>query len=326
MKTDIFKNYGEARIMTDAADDFDALFDQVSAQRTQAAPAAPAPAPASAAPAEDDFEALFDQVAASAVAATAAPAPVAVAPAAAPAPVAAKAAPEDDGVPIEPGMVLEPEVAEAMVEAVAEAAAVVVSQSDKPMYERLGGIVRLLHDSLRELGFDKAINDASHQISDAQDRLEYVASLTEQAANKVLNTLDEGMPAQDVLSKKAKDMEDRWSALFAGKLSLDEFKTLAGDSKQFAILVNDATEKEKARLLEIMMAQDFQDITGQLIKKVVAITKAVEHELADLLRDNAPPAVREKLHKPVPIMQGPSVPSVALDQDNVDDLLADLGF
>jgi len=196
------------------------------------------------------------------------------------------------------------------------------------MFERLGGIVRLLHDSLRELGYDKALTEASSQIVDAQDRLEYVATLTEQAANKVLNTLDEGMPAQDVLSKKAKDMDSRWTALFDGKLSLEEFKALAGDSRQFAQAVTEATEAEKARLLEIMMAQDFQDITGQLIKKVVNITKTVENELAQLLRDNAPAEVREKLaqKQEAPLMQGPSVPSVALDQDNVDDLLADLGF
>jgi chemotaxis protein CheZ len=171
----------------------------------------------------------------------------------------------------------------------------------------------------------KALTEASTQINDAQDRLEYVASLTEQAANKVLNTLDEGMPAQDVLSKKARDMENRWSDLFAGKLSVDEFKVLAGDARSFAQAVSEATEAEKARLLDIMMAQDFQDITGQLIKKVVTITKTVEHELAELLRDNAPPSVREKLQKPA-LMSGPALPSVALDQDNVDDLLADLGF
>ncbi|WP_308925139.1 protein phosphatase CheZ [Janthinobacterium sp. J1-1] len=283
--------------MTNAADDFDALFDEVSAQRTEA----PKPAPAAAAPAviaDDDFDALFDSVSASAAPAAAAPAPAVVEPApaaAAPAPAADSADPVD--------------------------------QSDKPMFERLGGIVRLLHDSLRELGYDKALTEASSQIVDAQDRLEYVATLTEQAANKVLNTLDEGMPAQDVLSKKAKDMDSRWTALFDGKLSLDEFKALAGDSRQFAQAVTEATEAEKARLLEIMMAQDFQDITGQLIKKVVIITKTVENELAQLLRDNAPAEVREKLAlKEAPLMQGPSVPSVALDQDNVDDLLADLGF
>ena len=281
--------------MTNAADDFDALFDEVSAQSA----AAPAPAAAPAAViADDDFDALFDSVSASAAVPPAA-APVAAAPEAPPAAAA--------GVPGE--------------------AADPVDQSDKPMFERLGGIVRLLHDSLRELGYDKALTEASSQIVDAQDRLEYVATLTEQAANKVLNTLDEGMPALDVLSKKAKDRDSRWSALFDGKLSLEEFKALAGDSRQFAQAVAEATEAEKARLLEIMMAQDFQDITGQLIKKVVNITKTVENELAQLLRDNAPAEVREKLaQKPVPLMQGPSVPSVALDQDNVDDLLADLGF
>ena len=285
--------------MTNAADDFDALFDEVSAQSAAAAKPAPAAAPAPAVIADDDFDALFDSVSASA--AVSAPAPAAAEPAAA-APAALEAAAS--------GEATDP-----------------VDQSDKPMFERLGGIVRLLHDSLRELGYDKALTEASSQIVDAQDRLEYVATLTEQAANKVLNTLDEGMPAQDVLSKKAKDMDSRWTALFDGKLSLEEFKALAGDSRQFAQAVAEATEAEKARLLEIMMAQDFQDITGQLIKKVVNITKTVEHELAQLLRDNAPAEVREKLaQKPVPLMQGPSVPSVALDQDNVDDLLADLGF
>ncbi|MFA9216908.1 MAG: protein phosphatase CheZ [Sphingomonadaceae bacterium] len=277
--------------MTNAADDFDALFDEVSAQSKTAAPA-PAPAPAPAA-AEDDLESLFDEVA-SARPATAVATPQAT-------PVAAPAA-AVDGEETDPA-------------------------TDKPMFERLGGIVRLLHDSLRELGYDKALTDAATQINDAQDRLEYVATLTEQAANKVLNTLDEGMPQQDVLSKKSKEMEHRWNDLFAGKLSLDEFKVLAGDSKAFAVAVSEATEAEKARLLEIMMAQDFQDITGQLIKKVVNITKTVESELATLLRDNAPPAVREKIaQKEVTLMSGPSTPTVALSQDSVDDLLADLGF
>jgi chemotaxis protein CheZ len=284
--------------MTDAADDFDALFEEVAAQRASAPAVAAAPAPAAqpapAATAEDDLEALFEQVSASRPA--------------------------------------EPVAASEAAPAVAEPAD--PAEADKGgMFERLGGIVRLLHDSLRELGYDKALTEASTQIVDAQDRLEYVASLTEQAANKVLNTLDEGMPAQDQLSKQSRQMEERWGDLFAGKLSIEEFKVLAGDSRQFAQAVSTATEAEKARLLDIMMAQDFQDITGQLIKKVVAITKRVENELAQVLRDNAPPEMREKLaqkqsaqEQPVQLMQGPSVPSAALDQDSVDDLLADLGF
>ncbi|MGZ3158577.1 MAG: protein phosphatase CheZ [Burkholderiaceae bacterium] len=194
---------------------------------------------------------------------------------------------------------------------------------DNPMFERLGGIVRLLHDSLRELGYDKSLSNASSQITDANDRLEYIATLTEQSANKVLNTLDTGIPAQETLIKQGKEMEERWALLFAGKIGIEDFKILAADSRKFAAQVVADGEKEKARLLEIMMAQDFQDITGQIIKKVVAITKTVEQDLAQLLLDNAPAAVKDK-H--VDLMSGPSMPSTALVQNDVDDLLADLGF
>jgi len=264
--------------MSGDLDEFDALFEEISAQRAEtiAAPAAVAPA---AAPA------------------TSAPAPAVAAPVAAPTASTSGATSEEDN-------------------------------GEKPMYERLGGIVRLLHDSLRELGYDRSLSDVASQITDAQGRLEYVATLTEQAANKVLNAIDVGMPEQDALSKSAKDMDARWAQLFDGKLSVDEFKTLAHDSRQFAGKVTEVTETEKARLLEIMMAQDFQDITGQLIKKIVAITHKAESELAQLLRDNAPAEVKAAHpdNKPAELLNGPSAPAIAMAQDDVDSLLADLGF
>jgi chemotaxis protein CheZ len=247
----------------------------------------------------EDFEALFDEIASQRDAGTAE------------APAAPSAANE------------------AVATAPDEGTDTAFEQSDKPMYERLGGIVRMLHDSLRELGYDRSLSDVASQITDAQGRLEYVASLTEQAANKVLNAVDVGMPAQDTLAKAADDMDRRWTRLFEGKLDIEEFKRLAGDSRRFAATVGEATEAEKARLLEIMMAQDFQDITGQLIKKIVAITSVAERELAQLLRDNAPAEVKAAIdaeQKPVDLMQGPSAPSAAMGQDDVDSMLAELGF
>lgn len=204
-------------------------------------------------------------------------------------------------------------------------------QSDKPMYERLGGIVRLLHDSMRELGYDRSLTDVATQIGDAQSRLEHVATLTEQAANKVLNALDSGMPAQDRLQEQAKNINDRWTKLYAGQMSIDEFKQLASDSQKFSTAVVESTEAEKARMLEIMMAQDFQDITGQLIKKIVGITATAERELAQLLRDNAPAEVRAQIEadeaeKPVSLLNGPASPGTAMVQNDVDDLLDSLGF
>ncbi len=259
----------------------------------------------------DDFDALFEEIAAQRVDTAVAPTPNPVPVAATPAPAVVTPAPTAAPAPA-PIAATAPHVATSTD----------LDSQGKPIFERLGGVVRLMHDSLRELGYDRSLSDAATQITDAQDRLEYIATLTEQAANKVLNTIDEGMPAQDVLAKSAKEMDARWTLLFEGKLSLDEFKALAQDSKNFTATVTEATDAEKARLLAIMMAQDFQDITGQLIKKIVAITQKVETELAQILRDNAPPELlKEKQHE---LMQGPS--TSALIQDDVDSLLEGLGF
>src|SRR5690606_32223115 len=140
----------------------------------------------------------------------------------------------------------------------------------------------------------------------------------------------ESMPRQENLARNAKDLGSRWEALYAGTLGIEEFKQLAGDSRAFAATVADGAEAEKARLLDIMMAQDFQDITGQLIKKIVTITHTAERELAQLLRDNAPPellaAAQAEPDGPGELMQGPSVPNVAMAQDDVDNLRDSLGF
>lgn len=198
------------------------------------------------------------------------------------------------------------------------------TNSENPMFEKLGSIVRQLHDSLKELGYDRSLSEIAGEISDSKSRLEYIASLTEQAANKVLNAIDESMPEQDRLVTSAKDIEARWALMLDGKMSLDEFKLLAGDSKTFASFVINTSEAEKARLMDIMMAQDFQDITGQIIKKVVGISQKLEQELAQLLRDNAPQFLHKE--KAVDLMAGPAVPANAMGQDDVDNLLADLGF
>lgn len=202
--------------------------------------------------------------------------------------------------------------------------------SDTPIYERLGGIVRILRDSLHELGHDRVLTSASTQVNDAQSRLEYIATLTEEAATKVLNAIELSIPSQDALAKNAHEISGRWSALYEGNLSHDDLKILADESRRFSRQVVESSEAEKARLLEIMMAQGFQDITGQLIKRIVKITHALESELTQLLLDHAPEI---KMHsptaaapKPVDLMEGPLVPTEALAQNDVDNLLGDLGL
>ncbi|MDR1310317.1 MAG: protein phosphatase CheZ [Burkholderiaceae bacterium] len=195
--------------------------------------------------------------------------------------------------------------------------------ASKPIYDRIGTILRQLHNSMRELGYDRALQDVVSEVTNAKGRLEYVATLAEQSATRVLNSIDDSMPQQEQLAETAKTIEQKWDALFKGELGIEDFKQLAKDSQQFAANAGKMAEQEKARLLEIMMAQDFQDITGQIIKKVVTITQRLEQDMAQILRDNAP---HDSADKPVDLLAGPDVPVNALAQDDVDGLLGSLGF
>ncbi|MEY3879220.1 MAG: hypothetical protein RIQ94_15 [Pseudomonadota bacterium] len=194
---------------------------------------------------------------------------------------------------------------------------------NQALYDRLGSVVRQLHDALQQLGYGQILDDTLRDISDSQDRLEYIASLTEQSANKVLNAVDEGLPVQDEQIKKAGDLEQRWNDMLVGEFASAELKLLVIDSCSFTNEVVRNAEAEKARLMDIMMAQDFQDITGQIIKKVVTLTQKLEKELTQLLQDYA---VTSLPNKSVDLLTGPSIPDLAMDQNDVDSMLADLGF
>lgn len=196
------------------------------------------------------------------------------------------------------------------------------------MFDRLGGIVRQLHDSLRELGYDQSLREVCDQVNDSQSRLAYIAELTEQAANKVLNAVDQTLPAQEALHSKAQGLSAGWASMMRGDMGVDEFRQLALDSKAYMEESAEQADYTRARLMEIMMAQDFQDISGQVIQKVLAITQRLEGELAALLRDYAPKEVAERLEaaQQADLKNGPSLPGQGMEQDQVDSLLAELGF
>jgi chemotaxis protein CheZ len=194
---------------------------------------------------------------------------------------------------------------------------------DYALYDRLGYVVRQLHDALQQLGYGQVLDDTLRDISDSQGRLEYIASLTEQSANKVLNAVDEGLPVQDQQIVQAGNLERRCQDMLDRETVTGDLSLLVIDFSDFAKEIVRNSEAEKVRLMEIMMAQDFQDITGQIIKKVVTLTQKLEKELTQLLCDYA---VVSLPNKSVDLLAGPSVPDLAMDQDDVDSMLADLGF
>ena len=202
--------------------------------------------------------------------------------------------------------------------------------TQKKVFTQVGQMARQLHDTLGALGYDKLIEKTVSAIPDARDRLAYIANLTEQAACKVLNATDVANPLQEELETGANLLAEKWDALYANKMSVEDFKLLAGETRAFLkSAVPQRTMATKDQLMEIMMAQDFQDLTGQVIKKVVSLAQDLESQLMSVLIETMPgekrtESVTSLLNGPVVNADGRS--DVVVSQQQVDDLLDSLGF
>jgi chemotaxis protein CheZ len=198
------------------------------------------------------------------------------------------------------------------------------------MYSRIGQLTRQLYDTMRELGYDGALQKvAQKDIPDARERLAYIAEMSEQAATRTLNAVEKIQPLQDSLESEAKKLAQRWDLLYRNRLNVEEFKKLAGDTHQFVQEIPARTRKSNALLLEIMMAQDFQDLTGQVIKKVVAMAQKMEQEMLQLLVAALPAEKRAEIGSGLldgPVINPAGRDDVATSQAQVDELLESLGF
>jgi chemotaxis protein CheZ len=192
---------------------------------------------------------------------------------------------------------------------------------------KIGHMTRALHESLRELGYDKNLEKAANAIPDARDRLNYIATMTQQAAERVLNATDLAQPVVEKIEGEAKYLSAEWQKLFDQKLDAEQFKQLATRTHAYLVEVPKQTKATNAYLTEIMMAQDFQDLTGQVIKKIIEVTQNMEQQLVSLLIENAPPSV--KIDSGLlngPVINGKGRSDVVTSQAQVDDLLESLGF
>lgn len=204
----------------------------------------------------------------------------------------------------------------------------VMTQNDE-MLSRIGHVTRTLHDSLRGLGFDKILEQVASEIPDARDRLHYVARMTEQAAERVLNATDVATPLQTELAAGASALDKRWKETLANPSLKTEYNEVADETLTFLALTEKNTAETKELLMEIMMAQDFQDLTGQVIKKITGLAQDLEKQLVQVLVDFSPTTHTQKAD--TGLMNGPQVNlekavDVVATQEQVDDLLDSLGF
>lgn len=202
--------------------------------------------------------------------------------------------------------------------------------TSEEMFNAIGKLTRNLLDTLREMGYDKKLDRMVHtDIPEARDRLNYVANLSQQAAERTLNAAESVQDIAGLLGEQAGNLAVRWGDLFDNRLSVDQFKELAHVTRAHLDAHAAQSAKVSADLIEIIIAQGSQDLTGQVIKKLLEMARQMECELVHLLLLATPPDKQVAFTDP--LLAGPAVrPGVGgatiSSQAQVDDLLESLGF
>ena len=196
------------------------------------------------------------------------------------------------------------------------------AQASPEIFQQLGHITRQLHDTLQQLGVMPQLQQAANGLPDARSRLSYIARKTGEAADKVLNSVDQAKAEHGLICVQTRQM--------AAAIVADPVKAVAsGAVINFVGDIEAATARIDAHLTDIMMAQDFHDLTGQVVAKVVALAADLEDSLVKLLVQAAPPEQAHKVEAALlngPVVNGEGRADVVHNQGEVDDLLASLGF
>lgn len=207
------------------------------------------------------------------------------------------------------------------------------------LFDSIGKLTRQLHDSLQDFLEDpRLVKLTADELPDAQSRLEYVIQRTEEAANRTMDAVESSLPLVEEMATDVTAMQPSWNKLMQRNLELSEFKELCHQVNSFIQRSAENSQKLHAQLTEVLMAQDFQDLTGQVISRVIDLVQEVESQLVHLLTlfgedtDKAPETDADsKSKKKITGVEGPIIDPESRDdvvsgQTDVDDLLSSLGF
>jgi chemotaxis protein CheZ len=204
----------------------------------------------------------------------------------------------------------------------------------RELFEEVGKLTRQLHSALMDFQVDNRLVElANTEIPDAKERLNYVIEMTEQAANKTMDAVEECIPLADSIIINIHSVSPKWEKLMRRDIALDEFKSLCHDVQSLMSHSQHDSNRLRELLNEVLMAQDFQDLTGQMIRRVIDLVREVENNLVSMLTvfgdtatESTPVAEKNKIEAEGPIMNAELREDVVTDQDEVDDLLSSLGF
>lgn len=205
------------------------------------------------------------------------------------------------------------------------------------LFAEVGKLTRQLHDSLNSFQLDDRIKGlASEEIPDAKTRLLYVIEETEKAANTTMDAVETSMPLAESLNERIDKVLPDWKKLMTRQIELGEFKSLCNDLDKLLEDASKDSSKLTALMTEVLMAQGYQDLTGQVIRRVIELVKEVEDSLVNMLTMFGEPEIKQspqktekktdKVEAEGPIIDAAGRDDVVSGQDDVDDLLSSLGF
>lgn len=210
------------------------------------------------------------------------------------------------------------------------------SARESGLYNEVGKMARGLHDALNTFCSETRIDElAEDEIPDARSRLRHVITLTQKSADRSLTAVENTLPRCDDLSGKISELGKAWQNFKRREMSVEQFRELSIKLETFFSEAEQETSAIRDGLNEIMMAQDFQDLTGQIITRVIELVEEVEGNLVELVRltgvRKATASTNENDRAEAIKAEGPHVPGlgdnkVVNGQDDVDDLLSSLGF
>ena len=234
------------------------------------------------------------------------------------------------------------ELAQALVESLqagndAEADRLIesLSQGGKQdeLFIEVGRLTRELHDAINGFLLDARISDMTNvEIPDAKERLNYVITMTQQSADRTLTQVEKSLPLVEAMEQQSAQLSDAWNKLRLRMLNKEEFKGLSDQLSDFLQQIKEDSNVLHNSLSEVLMAQDFQDLTGQIIRKVITLVQDVEQKLVKLVRitgnklDDTKAANQERDKLAGPAIPGLDQGDQVTNQDDVDDLLSSLGF
>ncbi|KJY83071.1 protein phosphatase [Vibrio galatheae] len=211
----------------------------------------------------------------------------------------------------------------------------IYQSTSNPMFQEIGTLTRDLHESIKHFSMDERMSEiANDEIPDARDRLQYVIDKTEVAANKTMDAVDRCMPIADNLHEGLLQVRPQWNELMHGRIELADFKALCHRIDSLLGEVEGDSSELRGQLTEILMAQDFQDLTGQIIRRVITLVDEVEGRLVEILTAFGSSQLEESTNNKNKASTDPEGPilnpqerdDAVSSQDEVDDLLSSLGF